>query len=451
LFEVAMLITRAYKTRLVVNNRQASYLGRCAGAARFVYNWALADRKQRYETEALSTNKFEQKRRFNGLKHEQFPWLADVPYTIVEQVFENIDRAFTNFFRRVKAGEKPGYPRFKSRHKSTPAFTLRGAIHVERDRIQLPRIGWLRLAERDYLPIDGCKVLSANISEQAGQWYVCLQVEQDIPDPEPPTGDPLGVDVGLKVRAAISDGAVFDNQRPLDKAQRKLARLQRELSRRKIGSANRAKTKAKVARMHKRVADIRRHNQHQVSRYVVDKGPRAVVIEDLNVKGMQKNHCLARSVADSGMGELRRQIEYKAAWAGIEVIKADRWYPSTKTCSACGAIKEVTLDERVYRCPECGLVIDRDLNAARNLAALANPENAGGLPGELQRLGCTVNQEAGNVNKSGTRAGQIRRVSRKSMHVGVHPMRAREVCGHPGRAGGPAGCTPCARGRFGER
>lgn len=378
-----MLITRAYKTRLIVNDRQATYLQRCAGAARFVFNWALADRKARYEDGKQSTNKFEQKRRFNALKHERFPWLVEVPYALAEQAFENVDRAFTNFFRRVKAGEAPGYPKFKSRYDAHQAFTLRGSIHVEAERICLPRIRWLRLAEQDYLPTTDVKILSATISTEGRGWHVSLQVQKTIPDPLPTDNPAIGVDLGIKQLAVCSDGTVFENPKALVKAQGKLARVQRELCRRKKGSANRAKTKEKLAKAHARIADVRAAGQHRASRRIVDKEPSAIVLEDLNVNGMAQNHCLARAVSDASMGELRRQIEYKAEWNGIDVLVADRWYPSTKTCSGCGAIKEVTLDERAYRCPECGLVIDRDLNAARNLAALVSRENARCLPVEL--------------------------------------------------------------------
>jgi len=366
-----MLITRAYKTRLMVNDRQATYLRQCADGARFVFNWALADRKARYADGSQSTNKFEQKRRFNGLKHEQFPWLADIPYALAEQAFENVDRAFTNFFRRLKTGEAPGFPKFKSRHNPKQSFTLRGCIHVETKRICLPRIGWVQLAEHDYMPVADVKLLSANISTDGSEWHASVQVEQTIIDPIPTDNPAIGVDMGIKQLAVCSDGMVFENPKALIVAQRKIGRLSRELARRKKGGANRQKTKSKLARVHAKVANIREAAQHCVSRYVVDQKPQAVVIEDLHVKGMVKNHCLARSVSDSGMGEMRRQIEYKSQWGGVEVVVADRFYPSSKTCSACGVVRDtLLLSERTFVCPDCGNIMDRDLNAARNLAAL---------------------------------------------------------------------------------
>jgi putative transposase len=210
-------------------------------------------------------------------------------------------------------------------------------------------------------------------------------VEEKIDEPEPATGEPLGVDVGIKSLAVCSDGKEFPNDKVLAKYEKKLARLQRELSRRKKGSANRAKTKAKIAKLHQKIANKRAHNLYNVSKYVTEhKRPSVVVIEDLNVKGMVKNRKLAKAVGDASMSELHRQIEYKAEWNGIEVVKADRFFPSSKTCSACGHVNcELTLAMRIYKCPNCGIEIDRDLNAAMNLAALAEPVKRGELPVEL--------------------------------------------------------------------
>jgi len=367
-----MKILRAYKTKLVTNNKEDGYFLACAGFSRFVYNWGLAEWKAEYEAGG-KPSAYSLKKRFNATKDAEFPWVREYPYVIEESAFDNVGLAFQNFFRRVKAGDaKAGYPKFKSRHKTTPAFTLRDNITVEKYRIKLPRIGWVRLAESGYLPTKNAKILSANISRRGGDWYISLQVEQEIPEPESATGEPIGVDMGVKSLAVISDGTVFDNPGTLRQYERKMARLQREHSRRQKGSKNRAKTTVKIARLHKKIADTRSHTLHNISRHVTAKTkPSAVVVEDLHVKGMVKNHKLAKAVSDASMGELRRQIEYKAAWNGVEVVVADRWYPSSKTCSGCGNVKDLTLADRVYTCPVCGLVMDRDLNAAVNLSRLA--------------------------------------------------------------------------------
>lgn len=244
-------------------------------------------------------------------------------------------------------------------------------------RIKLPRIGWLRLHEAGYLPEGGVKILSAAVSERAGHWFVSLQVEAEIAEQQA-TGEPVGVDLGIQSLAVCSTGETYANPRALNRATRQLARCQRELSRRQKGSRNRAKTKAKLARLHQRVANLRRDAIHQATSRIVAKTkpeaerPSVIVIENLNVSGMMQNHSLARAIGDVGMGEFGRQMAYKCVWQGITLQKADRWYPSSKRCSGCGQVKEsLLLSERVYRCEACGLNIDRDLNAARNLAQLS--------------------------------------------------------------------------------
>ena len=271
-----------------------------------------------------------------------------------------------------------GFPRFKSRKRGLGSSRLTGRIHVFEGSIQLPRLGRLRLQERGYLPTSGVRILSATVSERAGRWFVSIQVEEEIPNPAPAQGEPRGVDRGVKALAARSDGVIYENPRALAQAQEKLGRLQRQLSRQQKGGRNREKTRRKIARLHARISNIRRDALHKATSDIVARTkpdvewPRVIVIEDLNVSGMLQNHRLARAISDVGMYEFSRQVKYKAAWGGSEVVVADRWYPSSKRCSRCGAIKdELALSERLYECDQCGLVIDRDVNAARNLAQLA--------------------------------------------------------------------------------
>lgn len=381
-----MIIMRAYKTKLRLTNSQTRYFSRCAAAARFVFNWALADRKATFEAGG-KPNKFEQKKRFNATKDGFCSWIREYPYTLVSEEFDNVDVAYQNFFRRIKqgkTGKEAGFPKFKSKYKDKQSFVLRGSIRVKNGRVKLPVVGWVNLAESDYVP-ENVKINFVTLSERAGEWFISFQVEQQIDNPEMATGKPLGVDVGIKSLAVCSDGKEFPNDKVLVQYEKKLARLQRELSRREKGSSNRAKTKAKIAKLHQKIANKRAHNLHNVSKYVTEhKRPSVVVIEDLNVKGMVKNHNLAKAASDVSMSELHRQIEYKATWNGIEVLKADRWFASSKTCSVCGCINsELTLAMRVYKCPNCGAEIDRDLNAAMNLAALAEGVKRPGLPAEL--------------------------------------------------------------------
>jgi len=249
-------------------------------------------------------------------------------------------------------------------------FRLTGAIHIYDKVIQLPRLGGLRLKEHGYLPVEGVHILSATVSEHAGHWFVSVQVEREIPDPQASYRPVVGVDLGILALATFSDGTRIENPRALKSDLRKIKRLQRVVSRRKKGSANREKAVRQLAMAHLRVANVRKDALHQVtSRLARTKS--AVVLEDLNVRGMVQNHHLAQAILDVGFYEFKRQMVYKGQWYGCQIILANRFYPSSKRCSRCGQTKhEMDLGTRVYICDQCGLTIDRDLNAAINLEQL---------------------------------------------------------------------------------
>ena len=386
-----MKIYRAYKVELDLNNVQRTACMRAAGVARFAYNWGLRRKIDTYQATGKSPSYFKLNSELNALKKTEYPWMYEVSKCAPQEALRDLDMAFKNFFRRVKLKStgklngKVGFPRFKSRKNGIGSFRLRGAICVFDDRIQLPRLGKLRLKERGYIPTDDVKILSATVSERAGHWFVSVAVEVDMSEPIPAQGPPVGVDLGIKTMAFCSDGTVYSNPKALRKAQTKMRRLQRKLARQKKGSANREKTRHKIARLHYRISNVRRDALHKATSGIVAKTksllerPSVIVIEDLNVTGMMKNHKLARAIADVGMYEFKRQLMYKAAWAGSEILIADRWFPSSKTCSECGAVKAtLSLSERVYNCEVCGASLDRDLNAARNLANLASTASSAG-------------------------------------------------------------------------
>lgn len=379
-----MKIVRGYKTELDLNDRQRTACAKHAGAARFAYNWGLRRKIDAYEATGKSPTAIDLHRELNALKKTELAWMYEVSKCAPQEALRNLDQAFAHFFRRAELKKQGklkgpvGFPRFKSRKAGLGSFRLRGSIHVFEDSIQLPRLGRLRLKERGYLPTSDVRILSATVSERAGRWFVSVQVEEEVPDPTPARGEPIGVDLGVKTLAMRSDGISYENPKALGEAQKKLRRLQRKLARQQRGSRNREKTRRQIARLHYRIANVRRDALHKATSGIVAKTkpdaerPQAVVIEDLNVSGMLQNHCLARAIADVGMYEFGRQVRYKAAWSGSEVMIADRWYPSSKRCSGCGAVKDkLDLSERMYECACCGLAIDRDLNAARNLAQLA--------------------------------------------------------------------------------
>lgn len=367
-----MNILRAYRTELDPNNVQRTALLRHAGAARFAYNWALGQKQAAHKAGQKAPTAIDLHRRLNALKKTDYPWLYEVSKCAPQEALRNLDQAFTHFFRRRKNGaKKKGYPKFKSRKRGIGSFSLTGSIRVAETTVQLPRLGALRLKEHGYLPI-GAKILRATVSERAGRWFVSLQVEEERPDPKTKDGNALGIDVGVTHLMTLSDGTVFENPKALSASLQRLARAQRTLSRRQKGSANRRKAASRVARLYYRVACIRKDAIHQATSTVIAKQPTTIVLETLNVAGMMKNRHLARALADASLYEIQRQLEYKAKWAGIKLVKADRWFPSSKTCSACGAVKDLLgLGERSYVCTECGSVLDRDFNAAINLRNMA--------------------------------------------------------------------------------
>jgi putative transposase len=380
-------IQRAYKTELALNDEQITACRQHAGAARWAYNWGLARKQEAYRATGKTPSAIDLHRELNALKQTDVPWMYAVSKCAPQEALRNLDTAFAHFFRRVrlkKAGKhrgKLGYPQFKTKKRGLGRFRLTGGIDVFADAIQLPRLGRLRLKERGYLPTSGVKILSATVSEQAGHWYVSVLVEQYQAVPVN-AGPVVGVDLGVKRLATLSDGMVISNPRPLKRRLKTLKCLHRAVSRKEKGSKNRRKATRRLARLYRKVTNQRNNTLHQLTTQLA-KTKSVVVIENLHVAGMLKNHHLAQAIADVGFGEFRRQLTYKAAWYGSRVALADRWEPSSKTCSGCGWMdEELDLGDRTFHCRNsrvpCGLVLDRDLNAAINLAKLADssPDNA---------------------------------------------------------------------------
>lgn len=375
-----MKVTSAYKTELDLNNEQITACKKHAGAARFAYNWGLSLKQARYKATGKSPYAMELHRELNLLKKTNLPWMYEVSKCAPQEALRNLDSAFAHFFRRCqlkKEGKlrgKVGYPQFKSKKQGLVSFRLTGTIVIFPKAIQLPRLGRPRLKEMNYLPTKDVKILSASVCEQAGHWYVSVQVEREQAVPEN-TGLAVGVDLGVKSLATFSDGTVIPNPRHLKRCLKKLKRFHRAISRKQKGSKNRRKAAHHLAKLYRKVSNQRQNTLHQVTTTLA-KTKQVIVIENLNVAGMLKNHHLAQSIADVGFGEFRRQLLYKAAWYGSRIVLADRWFASSKTCSDCGWYDEtLELSERTVQCQNqlvsCGLVLDRDLNAAINLERLA--------------------------------------------------------------------------------
>ncbi len=370
-----MLINKAYRYELDPNNIQRSSLAQHAGVARFAYNWGLEQRIAQYRNnqgDDRFTDAMKQHKLLNSLKKTEFPWMYETSKCAPQEALRDLHIAFKNFYRGLKSGKKIGFPRFK-RRGVRDSFRLTGAIRFHERAIQLPRIGKVRLKEKREKYYSG-KILSATVRRRANRWFVSVTVEEDILDPQPVRGVPVGLDLGVKTLATISDGTTFANRRALGRRLRKLRQLSKSLSRKKKGSKNREKAKLRLARMHLRIFNVRQDTLHKLTTYLAKSHSR-IVIENLGVSGMMKNRKLARAIADVGMYEFRRQLEYKCQWYGSQLHVAPRTFPSSKRCSSCGhKKKELSLSERVYECEECGLTIDRDLNAALNLVTVSLPE-----------------------------------------------------------------------------
>jgi putative transposase len=384
---------------------------RHAGAVRFIYNWGLATLTKDYEARKVSLQPGEKVKgalkpldlqaRLPILKVTEFPWLRDVTAQCLQRALRNLDSAFKGFFRRVKAGKTPGYPKFKKRG-IRDSFQFAQNVKITPTHVRLPKIGAVRLKQHGYIPTDlPCRTVT--VSERAGRWFVTVLIEVPEPQRVVPTGEVLGIDLGIKTLATLSDGTVYQNPKHLEHTQRKLTHLQRQLARQQKGSHRRAKTKAKIATVHARISNQRSDVLHKMTTGIVKtKRPPVVVIEDLNVSGMTKNHCLARYVSSASFAEIRRQFTYKCGWYGVQLVLADRFYPSSKTCSQCGWVKpDLTLGNRVFRCEKCGLILDRDLNASLNLRGWGVRFLAGGTPATAR--GGIVNPEVTQVDSAETR------------------------------------------------
>jgi putative transposase len=381
-------VIQAYRFALDPTPRQRRAFASHCGAARYAYNWGLHLVRQRLDQRRVDSSVQvpwtlpELRREWNRAKQQVAPWWAENSKEAYSSGLDGLARALKNW-ADSKAGRRKGRPmgfphtKRKGRCRDACRFTT-GPLRVEADRkhITLPRIGVLKthestrkLARR--LEQGTARILAATITRTADRWYVSftVEVQRTIPTGNGSSGL-IGVDVGVRHLAVLSTGAVVPNPRALQRSLRKLRRLNRELHRRQPRSRRRHQTRRRLARVHARAANLRRDALHKLTTTLATEHG-TVVVEQLNVAGMVRNRRLARAIADTGLAELRRQLTYKTAWYGSRLLVADRFYPSSKTCSACGWVKtKLTLAERTFTCEACGLRLDRDLNAARNLAGL---------------------------------------------------------------------------------
>lgn len=393
------MVFEAVKVALDPSPEQERLFLSHAGAARFAFNAGLAHVKAGIDTGAKPEwSYYALVRWWNANKDalavnaDGTPWWAENSKEAANTGLRSLASALSNWVksrRGARKGHRVGFPRFKAKDRATPRFAYTtgsfGLIEGDPKALRLPKVGRVHCMENVAARVGGARVLRMTVSRRAGRWYAALTVErEDKPVTQVPKGGAVGVDLGVKTLATLSDGTVINNPRCLAASERRLKRAQKALSRKTVGSNRRAKARAKVARLHARVAYQRSDAIHKATTMIAQTYLH-ISVEDLNAAGMVKNHHLAKAVSDAAFGEFRRQLEYKTARTGAVLHVIDRWYPSSKTCSGCGRVKaKLSLAERVYRCNGCGLVMDRDLNAAVNILV------AGSAPETINAHGETV-------------------------------------------------------------
>ena len=404
----------AVKVALDPSPAQEKRLLSHAGGARFAYNAGLAHVKAALDAGEQSNLSFYSLRKWwNSVKDELAVgdggviWWPENSKEAYSYGLESLSKGLSNWWKSRKGerkGRRVGFPKFKSKDRTSPRFAYTaggfGLIKGDPKALRLPKVGRVHCMENVAERVGGAHVMRMTVSQRAGRWYASLTVErEDETVKGAPNGGAVGVDLGVKSLATLSDGAIVENPRPLKKSERKLKRAQQALSRKVKGSNRRERSRAKVARLHARVANQRLDVLHKLTTRLASKYS-DISVEDLNVAGMVKNRHLAKSISDAAFGEFRRQLEYKTARSGARLHVVDRWYRSSKTCSQCGSVKaKLSLSERTYRCDSCGLTMDRDLNAAINILV------AGSAPETLNAHGATV--------RRGGQTGRATRVSVK--------------------------------------
>ena len=370
----------AKKVRIIPSIEQEQKLWQSVGTARFIYNWTLARQEENYTLEGTRKNggKFisdnDLRKELTILKKtEEYKWLNEVSNNVAKQAVKDACNAYKRFFKGQS--EKP---KFKSRRKSKPSFYNDNIkLKVKNNIVLIEKVGWVNTSEQ--LPID-VKYNNPRISYDGKYWYISVGIEVENPVVEL-TGESVGIDVGIKDLAVCSNGMTFKNinkTKLVKNLEKRLRRLQRKISkkyemnkegRKFVKTSNIIKLEKQIRLIHRRLSNIRNNHLHQATTKIVKTKPSRVVMETLNIKGMMKNKHLSKAIAEQCLYDFKVKLKYKCEFNGIEFVEADKWYPSSKTCSECGHIKSrLSLSERTYICEDCGVVIDRDYNASINLS-----------------------------------------------------------------------------------
>ena len=400
---------RAYKYRIYPTDEQKVLFAKTFGCCRFVYNWALNLKITAYEERKETLGNVYLTNLMKSELKAEHEWLSEVNSQSLQSSLRNLDTAYTNFFRNTKA---VGFPRFKSR-KSRQSFLCPQHCRVDfaKETITIPKAKDIpAVLHRKFR--GAVKTVTVSMTH-SGKYYASVLVDtsiQELQAAEPQEKTTVGIDLGIKSLVVCSDGRTFDNPKNLQHRLQRLAMLQKRLSRKQKGSANRDKARVKIARLQEHISNCRKDNLHKITHTLThDSQVRTICMEDLNVKGMQRNHHLAQAVVDASFGMFLTMLEYKCRWYGVNLIKIDRFAPSSKTCGKCGHIyKGLKLSERSWICPECGTHHDRDFNAACNIKDFGLKA----LPterGKVKPVDCPLVDERPRVLKSNGRKKQEKR------------------------------------------
>ena len=352
---------QGFKFRIYPTPEQEFVLRQTIGACRYIYNWALAQKRESWVTNKRSMSYPATSRALTRKKTSpETPWLNDVSSVALQQALRNLDTAYVNFFKK-----RGNFPKFKSKKNGGSATLVGEGFRTKEERFFVAKIkSPIKVAWSRKLP---SQPTSCNVSQNAaGQWFVSFLCETE-DKTLPRANKRIGIDVGIESFATTSDGKKFSQPKSIRQARKKLAKLQRSHSRKKIGSKNREKARRKVARCHQRIADTRKDFLHKLSTRLIREN-QTIAVEDLSIATMMKSRHLARVISEQGWREFRTMLEYKCRWYGRELLTVDRFYPSSKTCSSCGSQTNLSLDIRKWKC-KCGASHDRDINAAINILA----------------------------------------------------------------------------------
>ena len=364
---------KAHKYKIKPNQQQEELLQKFFGCCRYIYNWGLNKRMSAYKENGTKVSYVELARELTTIKRtEECIWLNEAPNESLQQSLRCLDNAFTNFFR--KNGK---YPRFKSKKRTKDSVKFISSVHFDFEnwKVKLPKLGWIKLCKNKAFDQSICKQGTCTVSrDHCGTYWCVITVDDMQPKPAKTKlvkDNAVGIDLGIKDYAILSDGTKFTNPKHLEKAQRKLAWLQRDFARTKKDSKNHEKMRIKVAKCYRSIANQRNDFLHKLSTHLV-RNYDTICLEDLNVKGMEQNHHLARAIQGAAWSEFVRQLEYKSEWNGKNVLFIGRFEPSSKLCHKCGYInKDLKLSDREWICPQCGEKLDRDVNAAMNIKEIA--------------------------------------------------------------------------------